>query len=167
MAIREILEYPDPLLKEVSKPVDWVSEDIKSVVEDLIETMRSSPGCVGMAAPQIGELKRIIVFDATNHKKVNSHHGLTVLINPTMLSKRGKQICREGCLSVPDFTGNVERATWVLVEGLDRYGNTDVIEANGFESVIIQHEMDHLDGVLFMDRISSVKGNLFQRKMYR
>ncbi|NIO16363.1 MAG: peptide deformylase [Deltaproteobacteria bacterium] len=167
MAIREILEYPDPRLKEISEPVDWVSDEIRSVVEDLIETMRASPGCVGMAAPQIGELKRIIVFDVANHRKVNSHHGLTVLINPNILASRGKQVCREGCLSVPDFTGNVERPIWILVEGLDRYGNTDVIEAEGFEAVVIQHEMDHLDGVLFLDRITSVKGELFRRKSYR
>lgn len=167
MAIREILEYPDPRLKEVSEPVEWVSDEIKEVIEDLVDTMRSSPGCVGMAAPQIGEKKRIIVFDASNHKKVNNHHGLTVLINPTILSKGGRQICREGCLSVPDYTGNVERATWIFVEGLDRYGNTDVIEAEGFEAVVILHEMDHLDGVLFLDRITSVKGNLFKRKSYR
>jgi peptide deformylase len=167
MAIREILEYPDPRLKETSEHVDWVSEEIRSIIEDLIETMRASPGCVGMAAPQIGELHRIIVFDVSNHRKVNNHHGLTVIVNPSILAKRGRQICREGCLSVPDFTGNVERATWVLVEGLDRYGNTDVIEANGFEAVVIQHEMDHLDGTLFLDRITSVKDNLFRRKAYR
>lgn len=167
MSIREILKYPDPRLKEVSEPVEWVTEEVKELIEDLIETMYASPGGVGIAAPQVGELKRIIVFDVSKHKKANSHHGLTVIVNPTILAKRGKIIVREGCMSVPDYTGNVERASWVLVEGLDRFGNQTVIEAEGFEAVVIQHEIDHLDGILFLDRITSVKGNLFRRKVYR
>ncbi len=167
MAIREILKYPDPRLKEVSHPVEWVTEEISNLIDDLIETMYSSPGGVGIAAPQVGEQKRIIVFDVSKHKKANSHHGLTVIINPTILSRRGRQVVREGCMSVPDYTGNVERATWILVEGLDRFGNQTVIEAEGFEAVVIQHEIDHLDGILFLDRITSVKGNLFRRKVYK
>ncbi len=167
MAIREILRYPDPILKEISEPVNWVTEEVNDLVDDLIETMYSSPGGVGIAAPQVGDLKRIVVCDVSHNKRALHHHGLTVLINPNILARRGKQVCREGCMSVPDYTGNVARSTWILVEGMDRYGNTEVIEAEGFEAVVIQHEVDHLDGILFIDRITSIKGNLFRRKVYR
>jgi len=167
MAIREILRYPDPILKEISEPVEWVTEPIIEIIDDLIETLYASPGGAGIAAPQIGELKRIIAVDVSKNRRADHHHGLIVMINPNILSRRGKQVCREGCMSVPDYTGNVTRSTWVLVEGLDRHGNTEVIEADGFEAVAIQHEMDHLDGVLFLDRITSIKGNLFRRKVFK
>jgi len=131
--------------------------------------MRSSPGGVGIAAPQVGMPWRIVVVDVSAHRR-GSHeqnHGLLVLINPEILAMGGKQVVREGCMSVPDYTANVQRAQWVLVDALGRDGERKIIESIGFEAVAIQHETDHLDGVLFLDRVVSVKTDLFRRKKYR
>ena len=138
-------------------------------IDDLLATMRASPGCVGIAAPQVGMLRRIIAVDVTAHQRGSSeeNHGLLVLVNPEILAMGGKQLVREGCMSVPDYTANVQRGQWVLVDALDREGKQIILEAVGFESVAIQHEVDHLDGYLFLDRVSSVKTDLFRRKRYR
>ena len=169
MTIRPILKFPDPLLKERSAPVAGVDAGVSSVIEDLLETMRASPGGVGIAAPQVGVLSRIIVVDVSAHKRGGreQNHGLLVLVNPEILARGGKQLVREGCMSVPDYTANVQRAQWVLVDALDREGKQVILEAIGFEAVAIQHEMDHLDGILFLDRVVSVKTDLFRRKTYR
>ena len=169
MAILPILKFPDPLLKERSAPVTEVDGAVASVVDDLLETMRASPGGVGIAAPQVGILKRIIVVDVSAHKRGGreANHGLLVLVNPEILARGGKQLVHEGCMSVPDYTANVQRAQWVLVDAFDREGKQLILEAIGFEAVAIQHEMDHLDGILFLDRVVSVKTDLFRRKKYR
>ncbi len=169
MAILPILKFPDPLLKERSAPVARVDGEVSSVIDDLLETMRASPGGVGIAAPQVGVLQRIIAVDVSNHKRGGreENHGLLVLVNPEILARGGKQLVREGCMSVPDYTANVQRAQWVLVDALDRGGKQLILEAIGFEAVAIQHEMDHLDGVLFLDRVVSVKTDVFRRKNYR
>lgn len=168
MAILSILKFPDPLLKEKAAPVEAVDEAVSSVITDLVETMRASPGGVGIAAPQVGVLKRIIVVDVSNHRRggQEENHGLLVLVNPEILARGGKQLVREGCMSVPDYTANVQRAQWVLVDALDREGKQVIMEAIGFEAVAIQHEMDHLDGILFLDRVASIKTDLFRRKKY-
>lgn len=168
MAIRPILKFPDPLLKEKSAPVAEVDAAVSSVIDDLVETMRASPGGVGIAAPQVGVLKRIIVVDVSAHRRggQEANHGLLVLVNPEILARGGKQLVREGCMSVPDYTANVQRAQWVLVDALDREGRQLILEAIGFEAVAIQHEMDHLDGILFLDRVASIKTDLFRRKKY-
>ncbi len=168
MAILPILKFPDPLLKERSAPVAADAE-ASSLIDDLLETMRASPGGVGIAAPQVGVLKRIIVVDVSAHRRggQEENHGLLVLVNPEVLARGGKQLVREGCMSVPDYTANVQRAQWVLVDALDRHGKQLIVEAIGFEAVAIQHEMDHLDGILFLDRVVSVKTDLFRRKTYR
>lgn len=169
MAILPILKFPDPILKEKSAPVGAADGAISSVVDDLLETMRASPGGVGIAAPQVGVLKRIIVVDVSGHRRggQEENHGLLVLVNPEILARGGKQLVREGCMSVPDYTANVQRAQWVLVDALDREGKQLIIESMGFEAVAIQHELDHLDGILFLDRVVSVKTDVFRRKKYR
>lgn len=169
MAILPILKFPDPLLKERSAPVERVDAEASPVIDDLLDTMRASPGGVGIAAPQVGVLKRIIVVDVSAHRRGSQeqNHGLLVLVNPEILARGGKQLVREGCMSVPDYTANVQRAQWVLVDALDREGKQLIVEAIGFEAVAIQHELDHLDGILFLDRVVSVKTDVFRRKKFR
>ena len=169
MAILPILQFPDPRLKEKSSPVTGVTAAVSAFIDDLLETMRASPGCVGIAAPQVGRHFRIIAVDVSRHRRggQEENHGLLVLVNPEILAKGGKQLVREGCMSVPDYTANVQRAQWILVDALDREGRQVILEAIGFESIAIQHEVDHLDGYLFLDRVSSVKTDIFRRKRYR
>jgi len=149
--------------------VTGVTAEVSAFIDDLLETMRASPGCVGIAAPQVGMASRIIVVDVSTHRRggQEENHGLLVLVNPEILAMGGKQLVREGCMSVPDYTANVQRAQWVLVDALDREGKQTILEAIGFEAVAIQHEVDHLDGYLFLDRVSSIKTDLFRRKRYR
>ena len=169
MAILPILQFPDPGLKEKSPPVTGVTTEVSAFIDDLLETMRASPGCIGIAAPQVGMLSRIIVVDVSGHRRggQEENHGLLVLVNPEILARGGKQLVREGCMSVPDYTANVQRAQWILVDALDREGKQIILEAVGFESIAIQHEVDHLDGYLFLDRVSSIKTDIFRRKRYR
>lgn len=169
MAVLPIRVFPDPVLKEKAAPVEGVTGAVCAFIDDLLETMRCSPGGVGIAAPQAGVLKRIVIVDVSSHRRGSQeqNHGLLVLVNPEILAKGGKQIVREGCMSVPDYTANVQRAQWVLVDAVGRDGERRIIESIGFEAVAIQHEMDHLDGVLFLDRVVSVKTDLFRRKKYR
>jgi peptide deformylase len=146
-----------------------VTAEVAAFIDDLLETMRISPGGVGIAAPQVGMPRRIVIVDVSAHRRGSQekNHGLLVLVNPEILAMGGKQIVREGCMSVPDYTANVQRAQWVLVDALGRDGERKIIESIGFEAVAIQHEVDHLDGVLFLDRVVSVKTDLFRRKKYR
>jgi peptide deformylase len=169
MAVLPIRLFPDPVLKERSAPVEGVTAEVSALVGDLVETMRKSAGGVGISAPQVGELLRVIVVDVSGHRRggQEQNHGLLVLVNPEILAMGGKQIVREGCMSIPDYTANVQRAQWVLVDALDGNGNRSIIESLGFEAVAIQHEMDHLEGILFLDRVVSVKTDLFRRKKYR
>ena len=169
MAVLPIRIFPDPVLKEKASPVEGVTAEVSAFVDDLLDTMRSSPGGVGIAAPQVGISRRIVIVDVSAHRRGSQeqNHGLLVLLNPEILAMGGKQIVREGCMSIPDYTANVQRAQWVLVDALGRDGERRVIESIGFEAVAIQHEMDHLDGVLFLDRVVSVKTDLFRRKKYR
>lgn len=169
MAVLPILQFPDPRLKEKCAPVDGITPEISSFIDDLIDTMRNGPGCVGIAASQVGILRRILVVDVSSHRRgrQEQNHGLLVLVNPEILARGGRQMVREGCMSVPDYTANVQRAQWVLVDALDRNGKQVILEAVGFEAVAIQHEADHLDGYLFLDRVSSIKTDLFRRKRYR
>jgi len=169
MAILPVLQFPDPGLKEKSTPVTGVTAEVSAFIDDLLETMRASPGCIGIAAPQVGMLSRIIVVDVSGHRRggQEENHGLLVLVNPEILARGGKQLVREGCMSVPDYTANVQRAQWILVDALDREGKQIILEAVGFESIAIQHEVDHLDGYLFLDRVSSIKTDIFRRKRYR
>ncbi|HEY3490552.1 MAG TPA: peptide deformylase [Candidatus Deferrimicrobiaceae bacterium] len=169
MAILPILIFPDPVLKEVARKVERFTPELSLRVDDLVETMRAMPGGVGIAAPQVGWTERVVIVDVSQHKKggKQENHGLLELVNPEILAMGGSQVVREGCMSVPDYTANVVRAQWVLVDAFDRHGEQVILEALGFEAVVLQHELDHLDGLLFLDRVSSLKSDLFRRKSYR
>ncbi|ABA89772.1 polypeptide formylmethionine deformylase [Syntrophotalea carbinolica DSM 2380] len=165
MAVKDILLYPHPALKEICTPVTQCDENVDSLIQDLIDTMVAAGHSVGVAAPQIGITRRVVVVDVS-HSKLGrkENHGLIVMINPEILEQEGRTASREGCMSVPDYTGNVTRAESVVVQYLDRSGNKQVIRATGFEAIALQHEIDHLDGLLFLDRVSSLKTDLFRRK---
>ncbi|MFL5841392.1 MAG: peptide deformylase [Thermoleophilaceae bacterium] len=154
------MRYPDRRLKEVCHPAD--REEAERVARDLIDTMRSFPGCVGIAAPQIGEPVRVAVVDCTGHPRAEDPNGLLVLVNPRIVQADGAELGREGCLSIPDLTANVRRATAIAVEA-----GPVAAQSVGFEARCIQHELDHLDGVLFLDRVESLAHDLFVRKVYR
>lgn len=165
MAAREIHLYPDPVLKKPSRIVEDFDESTDSLVQDLIDTMVAAGHSVGVAAPQIGVNRRVAVVDVSKSKLGrDNHHGLLVLINPEIIQKSGSRTLREGCMSVPEYTGNVTRAEEILVQFFDREGQVRVLLATGFEAVAIQHEIDHLDGYLFLDRVSSPKTDIFRRK---
>jgi peptide deformylase len=167
MPVRPVVRLPEPVLKRVADPVTEIGPDEKALAADLLDTMFASPHCVGVAAPQIGVAVRAFSVDVTGHKKADSCHGPFVLFNPVLIIARHLELAREGCLSVPDFTGNVARATEIVVRGLTPDGTTRVIEANAFEARALQHELDHLDGLLFLDRVGSVSTDVFRRKRYR
>lgn len=160
MPALDILLYPDPLLKEVSREVASIDGEISAFIEGLVRTMRSTPG-VGLAAPQTGKCLRIIAVDVTPK---DPGHGLVVLINPVIISAKGSRTAREGCLSIPEYTADITRAAEVTVKGLDPAGSDIILESSGLEAVVFQHEIDHLDGILFLDRISNMKRDLFRRK---
>lgn len=167
--ILEILKLPDPRLKVVSSeviPENEKEEELQKFIDDLIETMYHSPGGIGIASPQVGIHKRIIVVDARPNKKTTLNHGLVVLINPVIIYHEGNTIIREGCMSIPDYTGNVERSTKIVVRGYDRHFKEVEIETEGMEAIVFQHEIDHLNGILFVDRIKNPHTDLFRRKKY-
>lgn len=163
MAVRPILHYPHPTLKATSAAVVPADAATQAVVQDLLDTLAASPG-VALAAPQIGAAVRVIVVDVSR-KKGEKGHGLTVMINPVILALEGRKILREGCLSVPDYTGNVLRHEQAVVEGLAPDGRVLTLTTSGFEALAFQHEVDHLNGLLFLDRIQSLSTDLFRRKM--
>jgi peptide deformylase len=164
MAVQKILQYPHPILKRPSAPVRTLDDRVGRIIKNLLDTLAASPG-VAIAAPQIGEAQRIIVCDVSGKVK-DKHHGRIILINPLIRRREGKKIVREGCLSVPDYTGKVTRYETVWVEGLDPHGRTVRFEAEGLEAQALLHEVDHLDGLLFLDRIASLSTDLFRRKTY-
>jgi len=161
MPILEIIKYPDERLKTRSGEVETIDGETLSFIEDLVATMRASPG-VGLAAPQVGRLIRVVTVDVTPK---NPGRGLIVLINPVITASFGVKTGREGCLSVPEYTANITRARKVAVKGLGVDGVAHEFESEGFEAVALQHEIDHLDGILFIDRITSMKRDLFKRKI--
>lgn len=168
MPARTVLHYPHPILKQVCEPVAAMNDEIASLIRDLIDTMRAGPGSVGVAAPQIGVSLRVCVVDVSaNRHGRDNNHGLLVMVNPEIARREGASVMREGCMSVPDYTGDVERAVEIAVRFLDEHGMPREMGASGFEAVAIQHEMDHLDGLLFLDRITSLKTGLFRRKKYK
>lgn len=166
MAVQEVLVYPDPRLKEICAPIDAFDETVTELLNDLVDTMVDAGHSVGIAAPQIGDLRRAAVVDVSKSKlgKKQENHGLLQMVNPIIIEKEGSNIVREGCMSVPDYTGNVTRAESIVVQFLDENGRHQVVRCKGFEAVAVQHELDHLDGFLFLDRVSSLKTDLFRRK---
>jgi peptide deformylase len=156
---RDVLLYPHPALKQVAAPAQ--SEDLERVGDDLLETMRSYPGCVGLAAPQVGEPVRIVAVDVSEHPKAETSNGLLLLANPRVVESEGSEVAREGCLSIPDLTANVRRATRIAVEHA-----AGRVECAGFEARCVLHEIDHVDGILFLDRVESLVDDVFRRKTY-
>jgi peptide deformylase len=167
MAVRELRIYPDPVLKKMAVCVMTADDTIGELIQDLVDTMRAAGHSVGVAAPQIGDLRRVAVVDVSTSKlgQQQHNHGLLEMVNPVIIERSGSRVFREGCMSVPEYTGNVTRAEHIVVEFTDGCGRLRVIESNGFEAVAIQHEIDHLDGLLFLDRVSSLKTDVFRRKL--
>jgi len=168
VAVREVLRYPHPSLKQKARELG--SDDDAVVAEaagDLVETMESFGHCVGLAAPQLGHLVRIVAVDVTGHKKATTQNGLLVLVNPVIVDSEGGEVGREGCLSIPHLTANVRRATRIRVEATDPQGEHVAVDSEAFEARCLQHEIDHLDGLLFLDRVDSIATDVFRRKNYR
>jgi peptide deformylase len=159
MALREVLQFPDPRLKLVCEPVTEVTDLLRQLARDMCEVLYHELG-VGLAAPQVGEDVRLIVVD-TEWNEENGERNPLILFNPELTWKEGQIVWNEGCLSVPDFTANVERFERVAVRGCDSEGRQVVTEAEGLRAVCLQHEIDHLDGVLFIDRISRLKRSMY------
>lgn len=159
MAILDILHFPDPRLRIKAKPVDVVDDQIRRLVDDMFETMYSAPG-IGLAATQVNVHKRVIVIDVSDEKDQP-----LVLINPEILEDRGLEEMQEGCLSVPDYFDNVQRSDWVRVRALDRDGQEFELETDGLLAVCIQHEIDHLNGKLFVDYLSELKRKRIRKKL--
>lgn len=167
MPVRPVLRLPAPILKERASEVPDVHDpSVRALVADLVDTMRASPACVGLAANQIGDGRRVFAVDVSGHRKARSCHGLVVVINPVLVRATAPEPAREGCMSVPDLTGDVARATHVVVEGLDPAGGRLRIEADAFEARALLHELDHLDGAVFLDRVASAS-SVFRRRVYR
>ncbi|MDX2481524.1 MAG: peptide deformylase [Desulfuromusa sp.] len=166
MAVKEVLIYPDSRLKEICAPITSFDESAEQLLLNLVDTMVDAGHSVGIAAPQLGDLRRAAVVDVSKSKlgKKQENHGLIQMVNPEIIERVGSQIVREGCMSVPDYTGNVTRSESIVVQFLDQNQQLLVIRAEGFEAIAIQHELDHLDGFLFLDRVSSLKTDLYRRK---
>ena len=167
MAVLDILTYPDPRLKQDSVPVEHFDAELRAFVADLEETRRAGPGAVGIAAPQVGHFQRVVIVDVSQMKRPVHNHGHLVLVNPEITAWNGYAVGREGCLSVPDYTGNVIRAERIHLLAFDPHGERLEFDMDGFEARAVQHEMDHLDGLLFLDRLVSKRNDLFRRKTYK
>ncbi len=161
-----IRRFPDPILKRSTHPIERVDDDIRKLIERMAATMCAHPRCVGLAAPQVGSSLRVAVMDSSRNPKVIESRGLIILINPRVIAAEGTVMQREGCLSIPDFTGNVQRAARVQVQAHDQDGRLQEFWLEGFEAIIAQHEIDHLDGKLFLDRVANLKTDVFRRKTY-
>ena len=161
-----ILTYPDERLKIPSEPVEKIDPPLLDFIRELEAAMRAGPGGVGIAAPQVGRNIRVAIVDVSSKPKVKGH-GRMILINPEITKWDGLAVGREGCMSVPDFTGNVIRAERITLSALDETGAERTYEMEGFEARAVQHEIDHLDGLLFLDRLVSRSGDLFRRKVYK
>ncbi len=159
--ILDILKFPDPVLRTPARPVEAITGETAELVQNMLETMYAAPG-IGLAAPQVGVSRRIIVLDLDHE---NPGDDVIKLVNPVIYEAEGEVVFEEGCLSVVDFTAEVQRAERVAVSGYDDNGDEVDIEADGFLAVALQHEIDHLDGKLFIDRISRLKRDLYVRKL--
>ena len=174
MAVLEIVEVPDPILYERAREVEELTDDLRQLISDLADTRYAAPG-VGLAAPQVGVGLRIIVADLDTEQEevpgsdeeVQDRRELYALVNPEIVEREGACTFEEGCLSVPDYTVEIERTNRIVVQGLDHDGEPIELEAIGFPAVVLQHEIDHLDGKTLVDRMSPLKRRLYlkgQRK---
>jgi peptide deformylase len=162
VTVLDILTYPDKFLKRKTVPVENIDGAMQHVFDNMAATMYVAPG-VGLAAPQVGIGESFIVYDIAPKEE---GHDLQVLVNPKIITSEGEMLSEnEGCLSVPDFRADVKRSERILVEGLDRDGNPLRFEADGLLSIVIQHELDHLNGTLFIDHISALKRQMYKRRI--
>lgn len=162
MSVREIKKYPDAVLRRKTEPVVQFDSELQQLIDDMIETMYAAPG-VGLAANQVGVSKQVAVIDVSAAQESS----LIVLVNPEIVHAEGENSTEEGCLSVPEYTTIVKRAERVKVKGLDREGRPLEIEAEGFLAKALQHEIDHLNGLLFIDRIGRIKREFFKKRYAR
>jgi peptide deformylase len=160
MAVLEIKKYPERILKLKAQPVTSINGDLQKLIDNMIETMYAAPG-IGLAAPQVGISKRLAVVDIST---VDTSSPLLILINPVILQKEGVIEFEEGCLSLPEYITKVQRAERVLMSASDRDGKTIEIEGKGLLSIALQHEIDHLEGMLLIDRISPIKREFFKKR---
>jgi peptide deformylase len=167
VAARHVLRYPHPSLKQKARELGEDDDLLTAeVAADLVDTMASFGHCVGLAAPQLDHLVRMVVVDVTGHKKATTQNGLLLLVNPVIVETEGAEVGREGCLSIPHLTANVRRATRIRVEARTPEGEPVSVESEAFEARCLQHEIDHLDGLLFLDRVDSIATDVFRRKTY-
>ena len=162
MPLREVVQFPDPRLKKVSEPVTEVTDEIRELARDMIEVMYDEPG-IGLAAPQVGASIRMFVID-TEWSDEDKGKNPQVILNPEIVSRAGRITWEEGCLSVPDYTATVERDAEIVLKGEDLDGKPIEEKCEGLRAVCMQHEIDHLDGVLFIDRISRLKRSMYVKK---
>lgn len=165
MALLEIKRYPDKILKEKTAPVENIDGALQRLIDNMIETMHAAPG-IGLAAPQIGVSRKLLVADIGADED-NRDIPLLVLINPEIVTSEDEIESEEGCLSLPDYRTNVKRAEKVFVRALNREGNPVEIEGRGLLSRALQHEIDHLNGILIIDRISSIKREFFKKRFHK
>lgn len=163
MSVLPIIIYPDLVLKRVCEPVEKVSKEVVKLLDDLAETMYAAPG-IGLAAPQVGIKKRVIVVDVS-WKEEGGARELHQLVNPIIIQREGQTEWEEGCLSIPGFAQIMKRAATVVVEALDKRGKPVQIKGEGLLAICLQHEIDHLDGKLIIDKISRLKKNLYLNKL--
>jgi peptide deformylase len=160
-----VRRLPDAVLKRRAEEIGEHPDE--QLVADLIDTMRASPACVGLAAPQIGVSRRAFAVDVASHPKTSVNHGLIVMFDPEVVEVGARKVGREGCMSVPDLTANVVRATSLVVRGFVWGEGPRVIATEGFEARAYQHEIDHLDGLLILDRVESLATDVFRRQIYK
>jgi peptide deformylase len=164
MSVLEIVTYPEKILSRPTQPIENIDGNIQNLIENMAQTMYQAPG-IGLAAIQVGINKSLMVYDISPKDKERALH---VLINPRIVSSEGTLLSEdEGCLSVPDFRSDVKRASFITVEGLDRNEKPVRIDAEGFLAIVLQHEIDHLNGILFIDRISALKRGIYKRKVLK
>lgn len=162
MAILPIFTYPSQVLRKKSVPVTEFGPELKELINDMVETMYDAPG-VGLAAPQIGVSRQIIVFDAASGDEEKGDY--SALFNPKIVEAKGEEIGEEGCLSVLDYAAEIKRAQWISIEAQDIEGNDLSFEAEDWMARVLQHEIDHLNGILFIDHLSSLKRMLYKKKL--
>ena len=161
MAVRKILTYPDTVLRERAEPVTNIDGKCQQLIDDMADTMYHAPG-IGLASNQVGEPYRIIIFDTLFKDQPND---AVVVINPEIIKAEGEVVNEEACLSVIDYSAEVKRAERVTVQGLDREGNPITLEKEGLAAIVLQHEIDHLNGILFIDHITKLKRELYKRRL--
>lgn len=164
--VRTVVRAPDPVLSAVGEEVDPTRADVVALAADLVATMRVSPGCVGLAAPQVGVRAQVFAVDVSRHPKTRTQHGTFVLCNAQVVASSRNEKAREGCMSVPDLTGDVKRASRLTVAGqLPGTGEKVELDTDAFEARAVQHEIDHCSGLLFIDRVAGAHA-LYARKVY-